>query len=655
MDDRHSTKVRPQWRLNTHRHESAVVGLIAFIVLGACTNTPSESPADAGTEGLVEAIVYTTTRPPNFDIYLFDEPDQSPRRLTDDPAMDYNAVFSPDGRWVVFTSERGGNADLYALDLERDEAPVRLTRHIAMDDAAAFSADGRQLAFVSTRDGNADIFVMLFLPVDATGEDEAVNLTRRPGGDFNPAFSPDGAQIAYSRVDEFDGLGSTLIYVMSADGSDVRRISAPIPSAEDAAREHWHGSGSPTWSRDGSALYYYRINNDGSAIRRVALDGSGDTQITAPGLYPAIARDGRLAFTQPQPREGLDAEDTFSRTGRIFSVAADGSSLRPESDAARSYFAPDFDRGSTRMVSHGPGPVEGRSEVAEQQAYAYAFAPPDARLQAELPDRVLEVIGIRGYFPAVMPTGEIVSTVLRDGGPGPLTVTAIDGSNPRVLLDPQGSFAWGASVARQSGHVVVAVGPPQAPGEASVDIWKLLLDGSEAINLTADFAGNNALPHISADGSRIVFRRGGAAGGSIYAMDGEGGKLRRLGDDSAIETMPALSPDGEWVVFSTTAVEERKLWIQRVDGSEGRLLEPDRADIVDKSMHARFSPDGQWVVFTSDRSGFNDEWPTGWYPQPYGELWAVPAAGGPAVRLTHNKWEDGPSDWGSVRLPVSWR
>jgi hypothetical protein len=46
----------------------------------------------------------------------------------------------------------------------------------------------------------------------------------------------------------------------------------------------------------------------------------------------------------------------------------------------------------------------------------------------------------------------------------------------------------------------------------------------------------------------------------------------------------------------------------------------------------------------------NDEWPLTVAPQPYGELWAVPASGGPAVRLTHDKWEDGPSDWGYVRL-----
>jgi TolB protein len=69
-------------------------------------------------------------------------------------------------------------------------------------------------------------------------------------------------------------------------------------------------------------------------------------------------------------------------------------------------------------------------------------------------------------------------------------------------------------------------------------------------------------------------------------------------------------------------------------------------------MHPSFSPDGQWVVFTSDRGGFNDEWVLTPVPQAYGELWAVPVKGGPAVRLTHDKWENGPNDWGYVRLPV---
>ena len=68
-------------------------------------------------------------------------------------------------------------------------------------------------------------------------------------------------------------------------------------------------------------------------------------------------------------------------------------------------------------------------------------------------------------------------------------------------------------------------------------------------------------------------------------------------------------------------------------------------------MHPRFSPDGQWVVFTSDRSGFNDEWVLAWDAQAYGELWAAPVEGGPAVRLKHDKWENGPNDWGYARIP----
>jgi hypothetical protein len=186
---------------------------------------------------------------------------------------------------------------------------------------------------------------------------------------------------------------------------------------------------------------------------------------------------------------------------------------------------------------------------------------------------------------------------------------------------------------------------------ARVDVWRIEADGSNATNLTTDSPANDALPHVSADGRRIVFRSDRDGGRQIYVMDGDGRNVRRLSDAGGVETMPALSPDGEWVVFSTDRAGGMQLYLQRVDGAEGRFLEPDRAGLPELNMHPRFSPDGEWVVFTSSRAGFNDEWPLTLFPQPYGELWAVPVAGGEAVRLTHDKWEDGPSDWGFVRLP----
>ena len=628
---------------------------VDLVTSTACAQDGSIDSSDA----MVEAVVYTTLRPPNLDIYLFEGVSDAPSRLTDHPALDYNATFSPDGRWIVFTSERSGNPELWAMEVGSRGEPVRLTDHEALDDAADFSPDGRRLAFVSTREGNADIFVMPFVPGDATASDRATNLTRRPGGDFQPAFSPDGRSIAFSRQDVlwsspspeipvFD-ISVVNLYVMGADGSDPRLLVGSVPGPEmEPPLAYGSVAGSPTWAADGEHIYFYRVDADGRAIRRVRPDGSDDTIVAPDGLSPALTQDSRIAFSRPRTSSELDIFDEL-KTGRIVSVTPDGSEPRAESDTLGEYFAPAFDRGTGRMVVHGPGSTEGHPGTLGD---GFLFAPSGARARVRLPDRELSVRGIRGYFPAITPEGEVVSTVLDQFRPAmPLSLTSVDGSSREELFSPDG-FAWGAAVARDGGSIVVAVGPPFAPGSVEVDIWKLSLDGSNPVNLTADVTANDALPHVSPDGRRIVFRSGGDGGGKVYVMDGDGGGRRRLTDADAAETMPALSPDGEWVVFPTTRAGGRKLWIQRVDGSGGRFLEPERLDIPDTSMHPRFSPDAEWVVFTSDRGGYNDEWPLTPFPQPYGDLWAVSVAGGPAKRLIHNKWEDGPSDWGQVRLPA---
>jgi Tol biopolymer transport system component len=633
----------------------ATLAAAGALVLAACGQVQTAQRVENA--NLVEGIVYTTLRPPNLDIYLFDGRGHSPRPLTLDAALDYNAVFSPDGRWVVFTSERAGNADLYALDLEEEKPPVPITRHEALDDAASFSPNGERLAFVSTRDGDADIFVMPFAPDDRTAESRAVNLTRRPGGDFQPAFSPDGGRIAYSRQgNRWSSLSSERpvfdisvvdLYVMDADGSNARQVSRRTEGLEmGPGTAYGSVAGSPVWA-DEELLYYYSVTAAGREIRRMRADGSEDARIVSEGLSPALAPGGRIAFSRPQPREGMDAGDLL-RTGRIFSVTTQGAEIREESDEARAYFAPHFDLGSGRMVAHGTAMTEGHvGDLGD----GYLFAPPGARGVVRLPDRVLAVHGVHGFFPALSPEGDVISTILELAGePFPLTRCAPDGSELATIFESESGIPWGVAVAREAGWLVVAIGPLFAPGEADVDVWRMGLDGADATNLTAELPGNHALPHVSADGGRIVFRTGGDGGGQVYAMGPDGAGRRRLTAEDAIETMPALTSDGEWVVFSTDRAIGRKLWIQRVDGTEGRWLEPDRLEIPDTSMHARFSPDGAWVVFTSDRGGYNDEWPLTPWPQPYGDLWAVPVAGGPAVRLTHNKWEDGPGDWGDLRV-----
>ena len=106
--------------------------------------------------------------------------------------------FSPDGRWLVFCSERRGNPDLYVLDMQRASDPRLLVDSDFLEDQAAFSPDGKFLYFVSTLSGNADIYRLPFRPDRTLSMKQAENLTHHPAGDFRPAISPDGHMMAFT-------------------------------------------------------------------------------------------------------------------------------------------------------------------------------------------------------------------------------------------------------------------------------------------------------------------------------------------------------------------------------------------------------------------------------------------------------------------------
>jgi Tol biopolymer transport system component len=312
-----------------------------------------------------ERIVYTSFRPATMALYMFDSAGKAPKRLSTDSALDYNPVFSPDGRWVVFGSERRGNPDLYVLDLHNPGQSRLLTDSFAMEDAPAFSPDGKLLAFVSTRDGNADIFVMPFRPEGPDASAEATNLTRHQGGDFNPAFSPDGRQIAFSS--DRDGYRESEIYVMETDGSNARRLTYS---------PGWDGS--PAWSQDGKWIYFYSQRNAAPGIYRMRPDGTEQGKIVSgPALSPAVSPAGRLAFAAQQ-----------NGRWRIFSTAEDGSDRRYESDGEREYWAPAFDPKTGRMICQGTAET-GNVPILQSPVPGPFFI--DNKLQVQLPDRSLEL------------------------------------------------------------------------------------------------------------------------------------------------------------------------------------------------------------------------------------------------------------------------
>lgn len=235
-----------------------------------------------------QRIVFSSFTPDSFDIYLSKDQGKTFSKFTDHPALDYDAVISPDGKWVVFTSERSGIPQLYIQPIDEASGPRLLLKSDSFQDQAAFSSDGKFLAFVGSHEGNAEIYHIPFQPDSLLNISKAINLTNHPGGDFRPSFSPDGQWVAFSsdrdykvKPDEqnpFSMQRTGEIYKMKADGSDLTRLTNS---------DTWDGS--PKWSEDGSEIYFYSLRQGKTpGIATMKADGK-DQKVITDSSYMAIS------------------------------------------------------------------------------------------------------------------------------------------------------------------------------------------------------------------------------------------------------------------------------------------------------------------------------------------------------------------------------
>jgi Tol biopolymer transport system component len=224
-------------------------------------------------------IAFHSTRDGNAEVYSMSDDGSGAKRLTNEPAFDGGASFSPDGNWVVFFSYRDGNGEVYKMRADGTSL-VNLTRNAGNEEFPAWSPDGTRIAFHSSRDGNNEIYVM---NSDGTGQQR---LTFRAENDFWPRWSPDGSRIAF-RSNPYGGPAD--IYTMHADGTALSNLT------NSAANDNH-----PAWSPDGTRIAFHSDRTGNQEIFVMNSDGTNPQNLTQFGgsdQAPDWSPDGtRIVF-----------------------------------------------------------------------------------------------------------------------------------------------------------------------------------------------------------------------------------------------------------------------------------------------------------------------------------------------------------------------
>ena len=170
--------------------------------------TPRFSP----TNQEITYMAYTGDQPKVFIMNL----ETGKRELVGDfPNMTFAPRFSPDGQRVVMSlGTPDGESSLYEMDL-RTRQSRRLTQSGAIDTGPSYSPDGRQIVFESDREGSQQLYVM-------NSDGSAVRrLSGTEGRYSTPVWSPRGDYIAFTKQMS----GGFLIGVMKPDGSGERILT----------------------------------------------------------------------------------------------------------------------------------------------------------------------------------------------------------------------------------------------------------------------------------------------------------------------------------------------------------------------------------------------------------------------------------------------
>jgi TolB protein len=194
----------------------------------------------------------------DYDLWTADLDGKDLRRLTETKGYDAEAVVSPDGKRIIFTSTRNGDLDLYTMNLD-GSGLVQVTDELGYDGGAFFTPDGKRLVYRAHHPKDpkevADYRSLLaeerirptsleIFTCDADGKNR-VKVTSNGKANFGPFMHPDGKRILYSS-NQADPKGREFdLWMVNADGTGSEQVTFSADF-----------DGFPMFSPDGKTLIF---------------------------------------------------------------------------------------------------------------------------------------------------------------------------------------------------------------------------------------------------------------------------------------------------------------------------------------------------------------------------------------------------------------
>jgi len=309
------------------------------------------------------------------DLWLVPVDGGEARPLTSHVAYECAPVWSPDGKSIVFASDRHGNFDLFVVPAAGGPSR-RLTYHSSSDVPCCFSRDGTRVYFSATRlDAPEAALAGVWLPelysISVEGGQPRRELTTPA---LSAQLSPDGRLLAYEDLKGYENAWRK--HHVSSIARDLWTVD--LESGHHVKRTTFRGEDrDPVWSPDGATLYYLSEQGGSFNVWALPLAGGEPRALTHHGPHPARflsgAADGTLCYTvngelfvlrpgqEPRPlRVTVTAgERTNARTREVLRRGATEFAVAPNEEEVAfvvrgEVFVASIAHGTTRRVTETP-------------------------------------------------------------------------------------------------------------------------------------------------------------------------------------------------------------------------------------------------------------------------------------------------------------